>query len=56
MSDELYSNLTKRILAKQGTLRVESAFLANCLLDKKMVLAPTIKMNLTEVNMCILNS
>jgi len=37
-------------------LRVESAFLANCILEEKILLNPTIKMTLTEINMCQLNS
>lgn len=44
------------MMAKKETLRVESAFLVNSLLKSSNIeLVPTIKMNLAEVNMCIMS-
>ena len=55
VSESLREKLIKRVIEKQGTLRVESAFLANSLLKRDVALAPTLNMNLTEINMCILS-
>jgi hypothetical protein len=55
VTESLRDKLINRVMAKQGTLRVESAFLVNSLLKRDIALVPTLKMNLTEINMCILS-
>lgn len=55
VSESLREKVIKKILSKQSTFRVESAYLASILLKREIVQEPTIKMNLTEVNMCILS-
>ena len=55
VTESLRGKLIIRMMAKQGTLRVESAILVNSLLKRDIALLPTLKMNLTEINMCILS-